>query len=353
MVALFGRQYTRAELLQYVGDITQVGGVRLKTLDNGAERGVRIADVDTGSGFHFTVLIDRGMDVGAATWAGWPLQWSSAAGAVHPAYYDPRELGWLRSFAGGLLVGCGLDNVGSPGIDQGEQLGLHGRLSNSPAELIGCGGAWQGDEYKIWIQGRMRHFQLFQANLVLERQISTRLGSDHLCLQDTITNAGFERTPFQLLYHCNLGFPIVSPDSELLLDTVRSEPRDPQAAAGMAAHTRFERPTAGYQEQVFYHYPRSDPDGLARAALVNRSLNRGAFIRFRTAELPYLIQWKMMGQGAYVVGLEPGNCFVQGRAHDRESGVLRFLEPGESVTTYLEIGVLPHTDAVRQWESGT
>jgi hypothetical protein len=57
----------------------------------------------------------------------------------------------------------------------------------------------------------------------------------------------------------------------------------------------------------------------------------------------------MMGQGAYVVGLEPSNCWVQGRAHDREQDILLFLEPGESVSTHLEIGVLPGTDAIEAY----
>ena len=61
MATLFGKTFARAELLQYVGDIRQVGGVRLATLADGPERGVRIADLTTGSGLRFTVLLDRGM----------------------------------------------------------------------------------------------------------------------------------------------------------------------------------------------------------------------------------------------------------------------------------------------------
>jgi len=74
-------------------------------------------------------------------------------------------------------------------------------------------------------------------------------------------------------------------------------------------------------------------------------------VRFRTAELPHLVQWKMMGQGIYVVGLEPGNCWVQGRAHDRYSGVLQFLDPGASISTRLEIGVMPDERAVAAYAS--
>ena len=114
---------------------------------------------------------------------------------------------------------------------------------------------------------------------------------------------------------------------------------------------RLTGPCLGYAEQVFCHLPRAAEDGYARAALVNQEMGFGAYIRFRAAELPYLVQWKMMGQGAYVVGLEPGNCGVLGRAHDRAQGVLRYLEPGESVSTHLEIGVLPNAAAIEAYAS--
>jgi hypothetical protein len=46
-----------------------------------------------------------------------------------------------------------------------------------------------------------------------------------------------------------------------------------------------------------------------------------------------------MGQGAYILGLEPGNCFVEGRSKDRARGTLQFLEPGESRDFQVEIAV--------------
>lgn len=352
MATLFGMQYTREELLRHVGDVSQVGGVQLKTLDNGPARGVRGADFTTGSGLRFTVWIDRGMDIGPAEWGGRPLAWRTPVGAVHPAYYDPAGLGWLRSFPGGLMVGCGLDNVGSPCTDGGEELGLHGRLSHIPAELISCGGAWHGDEYEMWVEGEVHHYKVFSADLVLRRRVSTMLGSNVLSIADTIRNDGSERVPFQILYHCNFGYPVVSADTEVWLDTVRSEPRDEVAALGFGEHTRCQPPTPGYEEQVFYHHPRADEDGYAMAALVNGALHFGAYVRFRTAELPHLVEWKMMGERTYVVGFEPANCWVQGRAHDRQTGALQFLEPGEECATHLEIGVLPDQVAIEAMAAG-
>ena len=54
MATLFGRTWTRHELLEMVGDVSQVANVRLCTLADGAQRGVRVADFATGSGFRFS-----------------------------------------------------------------------------------------------------------------------------------------------------------------------------------------------------------------------------------------------------------------------------------------------------------
>ena len=48
----------------------------------------------------------------------------------------------------------------------------------------------------------------------------------------------------------------------------------------------------------------------------------------------------MMGEGEYVVGLEPGNCNPDGRDVMREKGVLKFLKPGETAVNTLEFKFL-------------
>src|SRR5258708_40036968 len=100
---IWGQDLSRREVEGYVGDLRQVADIRLATLDDGMERGVRVADVRTGSGFDFTVLLDRGMDIGVATYNGIPLSWQSGTGAAHPSRYEPGGLGWLHTFHGGVL----------------------------------------------------------------------------------------------------------------------------------------------------------------------------------------------------------------------------------------------------------
>lgn len=339
MTTLFRRAHSRASLLSRVGDLGQVAGVRVMTLSEGREAGVRIADVRTGSGLRYQVTLDRGMDISMAEFRGTPLAWRAPCGDVHPAYYDPAGIGWLRSFPGGLLTGCGITQAGAPCTDEGETPGLHGRLSHTPAEGVAAGTTWQGDEATVSVEGTMREYRLFGENMMVRRTIASSVGSSSLMLTDHVVNEGSKRTPLMMLYHINIGWPMLDESSQLLLrcDTV---PRDEEAARGLDTARRFSGPVAGYKEQVFYHRPHPDEEGWATAALINRTLDLCLYVRFRTNELPRLAEWKMLGEKAYVLGLEPSNCATGGRAKERAAGTLQFLDPGAVRDFAVECGVL-------------
>src|SRR5260370_36763346 len=85
MARLFGRDYSASDLRRLAGSLSQVAGVRLVELADGKARGLRTADVWTGSGFRFQVLVDRALDLGAAEQAGRPLA------RLHPPLATPDE----------------------------------------------------------------------------------------------------------------------------------------------------------------------------------------------------------------------------------------------------------------------
>jgi hypothetical protein len=128
----------------------------------------------------------------------------------------------------------------------------------------------------------------------------------------------------------------------------------PEALADLA---HFAPPQRDYREQVFYHHPRVSGDGYAAAAIVNEEVQVGSsrglgfFVRWRVAELPYLVQWKMLGEQRYLCALEPANCYTEGRARERQRGTLRFLAPGETQDVHLELGVLPDSSAIAAFEA--
>ena len=338
MPALFNDDFTPDDLRRLTGAMDQLAGVRLVEYADGKARGLRAAEVWTGSGFRFTVWLDRGMDIGPAEFAGKPLAWlHPALGA--PGQFEPERSGWVRTFGGGLMTTCGLTFFGQPEQDGAESLGLHGRISHIPAQNVRLTTEWQGDDYVLMIEGEVRQSVLFGENLLLTRRITTRLGATSFRVEDCVRNDGFRATPHMLLYHCNFGFPVVSPESELIVDDEAVRPRDAAAGRGLAAHARFEPPAPDFAEQVFFHHPRPDASGYVTASIINRSLEFGASVRYRAAELPALAQWKMMGAGDYVCALEPATNHETPRAKLREQGRLKMLAPGEQVNYVLELGV--------------
>ena len=74
--------------------------------------------------------------------------------------------------------------------------------------------------------------------------------------------------------------------------------------------------------------------------LINKKLGLGVAIHFNKNQLFNFAQWKQMGEGEYVMGLEPCNCFVGGRIDPRNSEILEYLDPGEIRNFNLTIELL-------------
>jgi hypothetical protein len=334
---------TARQLKPYVGTMKQLAGVTLGVLDNGRGRGVRVADFDNGSGLAFQVLPDRGMDIGRATFRGIPLSYLTPVGIAHPAYYEPDGFRWLRSFGAGLMTGCGLSHVGAPEAEAGMRvdgpLGLHGRLSNTPAENLCVAEDWVDGVYRLQVSGILREASFFAENLECRRTISTAMGKDGIVICDRITNRGVRPAPMMALYHINAGFPLLDERATLDGRVVGTRPRTDNAAAGLAEWRACQPPTAGYVEQCFYHDVDPDADGMARMTLTNPGCGLALEVAWRKAELPFFTQWKMMGCQEYAMGLEPGNCHPDGQSVERANGTLRILAPDETVEHLVTISV--------------
>ncbi len=232
MPTLFGRQWTPEQLRQLTGSMNQLAGIRAISYDDGRSAGVRAFNVWTGSGLTFDVLAGRSLDIGPCTFNGKSLTWNSPGGFAHGAFYEPEGLRWLRTFGGGLFVTCGLDQFASPSEENGEEFGLHGRVGNLPAEQVGYQTYWDGDDYRLEITGTVRQTRLFGENLVLRRRIRTALGSSSIRIEDEVTNEGWNRQPHMIMYHFNLGFPLISPGDRARLPQAAGDP--PHAPRGTA-----------------------------------------------------------------------------------------------------------------------
>ena len=346
MVDLWGNRYGRADLLRRIGRLEQVGGVRLVTLGDGTERGVRVLEFRTGTGFAFDVVVDRAFDIGRCEMGGRPLAWLSGVGFAGPWFYEPEGLGFFRTWGGGLLTTGGLEHTLFMAEDTAEQyhypakrtetFGLHGRVSNRPARLVGYGERWQRDECVLWAEGEVLQAAVFGERLLLRRRIEARLGESRLTIHDEVENVGHDQTPHMYLYHVNVGFPVVDEGSELLLPALSSHS---EVGSGMDCR-QLAAPEANFVEQDFEHELAAEEDGTVPVAVVNRELGLGVYQLFDRAQFPHHFVWRMLGEGTYVVGIEPSTNRMAGRLEARKRGELIQLRAGDGRTYDLELGVL-------------
>lgn len=340
MAKLWGKEYRRSELLRLCGRLDQIAGFSRYEMTEGFAKGVEIIEVRTGSGFEFGVCPSRGLDIVWARHNGKSLSWQSKTGIVHPAFYNEANLGWLRGFAGGLLTTCGLHSFGPACEDEGETFGLHDRISYTPAENVHSKTEWIGDSMcNLSIEGTLRQTRVFGANLRLEREIRTQLGRSHVFVNDKITNDGFAPAPLTLLYHCNFGFPFIAPGSMIRLPSMEARPRDEAAQKGADNWQTMEEPNAEYAEQCFFHEMAATHEGYVKAEIWNPEFNLSAYLQYKKAQFPFFTQWKMMGAGDYVCGLEPSNAPLASRAELRRRGELPFLDVGETREFEVVLGV--------------
>jgi hypothetical protein len=359
VVQLWGRQWTRRELLARVGRLEQVAGMQLVEGGDGAERGVRMLRCSTGAGFGFEILVDRGFDIGRA-WADCrPLAWWSPAGLIGPWYCEPGGIGWFRGFPGGLVSTCGLDHTLLGGTDDAsvfnyphrttETYGLHGRYTGLPARLAGYGASWQGDDCVLWAEGEVTQATLFGEQLQLTRRVEADLGGTAVRISDTVTNTGPTACPHMMLYHCNVGFPVVDDGAELVYPAGAGRCVSAASSPGYATLTG---PRADFVEECYEHDMQPGPDGYASAAVVNRAAGLGVFQRYQPAALPHHITWRQLGTGSYVVAMEPSTNRDAGRFDARARGELGHLPPGGTRRYSLEVGALVGPAAIDAFTAG-
>ena len=319
------------ELLRQVGDASQLVSARNVRLMDGNEDGVRAVDVRVSGGLSALVLADRGLDLGPAWVAGHQVSWQSSTGIVGPAHFD--ETNWLRSFHGGLLVTCGLQNVGPACEDQGVQHGIHGRVSHTPAREVTARVVAVEGRLEAEVSGVVRETDVYGADLLLRRRLRFPMGEPRVDIHDEVENAGYASADLMLLYHVNVGYPVVAPGSRLEAPHAEVVPRDPPAAALLSEHASFPPPEDGFEQLVYEHRLRRPDVERASIGIVNPAFaptgGIGLVVEYDPRQLPHLWQWRMLAPGMYLTGLEPATCGILGRALERQRGTLMRLAPGE------------------------
>jgi len=339
-----------------VSNHAQIGGIETSVLDNGAGRGTRIAWINTGTGLRFKVLIDRAMDISDAFFYEYSLAWLSHGGVTYPQPFSDKGIDWLRTFGGGLLTTCGLSHVGGPESDEHGNRGLHGLISNTPAEIISI---IQPDprtgNLEMSITGLIKETKPFGPSLELKRTISATLGKATIHIHDEVINKANTAAPHMLLYHFNFGYPLIDAGTELLWKG-KWNPRHGEENAKIFKEGNDFRKCPeplddhlGSGEEVALVDIEANIFGDSVCGIHNSKLGLAVALKFKKEQLPWFANWQHWGKGEYVTGMEPSTHPLSGQAKAREDGSLIFIEVGEKKTYDLSLEVIVDKDAIDEF----
>ncbi len=319
------------QVRKYIGHSFQIFGVRQEMLYDGKERGVRMLRFKNGAGMEGEVVVDRGLSLGGLSFKGTNLSFLAHTGVIAPEYYvEDGPNGFYKNFFGGMMMLCGLTHMGAPCEDQGKKLGLHGPMPCTPGEEVS---AYIMDEDTdtptICMRGKLRQSEVYAEHLVCSRTMTVKYGENKITVHDEVVNQGFEAQPFMVLYHFNFGYPFVSKGAKIYLSQKECLPRDSFGEKGFIQRLIMDEPTAGRFEECYFYKLNGDRDGNTLVVVENADQSLAVSLQYNTEQLPYMTEWKSMMAGDYALGINPGVYTPMGRAHAREHGLLREIQPGE------------------------
>ncbi|MCA6380967.1 MAG: aldose 1-epimerase family protein [Cytophagales bacterium] len=334
----------------------QLGGIETSTLDNGSGRGTRIAWFNTGGGLRFKIVIDRAMDIADAFYNNYSLAWLGHLGVTAPQPFSNQGIDWLKTFGGGLLTTCGLDHVGGPEEDEFGRRGLHGEISNIPAEIESI---IQPDplagKLEMSITGIIRQTRIFGSCFELRRKISGTLGDPKVSIHDEVINRGNTAIPYMVLYHINFGWPLVDEGTKILWEGAWTSREGELRSKVFKQGNDFRLCPAPIQdhngdgEEAAFISPVADKEGNCVCGLYNSKIQLALGLRFNKDQLPWLINWQHWGINEYVTALEPATNPPIGQSMARKQNQLIFIAPGEKRQVNLQLEVVVEESSIKNF----
>lgn len=271
-------------MYEAISNFAQVASLRRYTFAEGREKGLDVLDCDNGK-IRFLLNVSKACDIMQLYHEGQNMSFISKNG------FTKRESSFLNRFEGGMLYTCGLDSVGGR-----EGFELHGTLHSTPAQILRA----ECDEKGIIVEAIIRDTALFGKNLVLRRRIFSAIGSETLSLQDTLVNEGYREEKYCLLYHVNVGYPMLDEGAKLFAKVKNCVPRTSWAEKNKDTMYEMSAPKAE-QEEACYFLELETPS----AVVINEKIGKSFRLTYSGDTLPCFVEWKSMASGDYALGLEP------------------------------------------------
>lgn len=267
-----------------ISEFAQVASLRRYTITEGRGKGLDVIDCDTGK-IRFLLNVNKACDMMQLYHKGQNMSFISKNGFMQ------REVPFAARFEGGMLYTCGLDSVGErEGFDE------HGSIHNTPAEILRA----ECNEQEIVVEAVIRDTEICGKNLVIRRKITAPVSGDSVSVKDVLTNESYRDENYCLLYHVNLGYPLLDEGAKIVADTDTCQPRTPWAQKNIDTAYQITAPTPNMEETCYYLEPKS-----SKVSLVNEKIGRAFTVSYSGDTLPSFLAWKSMASGDYAVGLEP------------------------------------------------
>ena len=267
-----------------ISNFAQLASLRRYTITEGRGKGLDVIDCDTGK-IRFLLNVNKACDMMQLYYKGQNMSFISKNGFMQ------RELPFAKRFEGGMLYTCGLDSAGErQGFDE------HGSIHNTPAEILRA----ECNEQEIIVEAVIRDTEICGKNLVLRRRITALIGGDTVSVHDTLTNDTYRDEEYCLLYHVNIGYPMLDAGARIVADTDICQPRTPWAEKNVDTAYVITAPTPNMEETCYYLAPKS-----SQVSLVNEKIGRKFTVSYSGDTLPNFLEWKNMTSGDYALGLEP------------------------------------------------
>lgn len=295
-----------------ISNLAQVASLRRYTVTDGREKGLEVIDCDNGA-LRFLLNVSKACDMMQMYHKGQNLAFVSKNGFLK------RELPFAKRFEGGMLYSCGLDSVG-----EREGFEEHGSLHNTPAEILRA----ECNEKGIVVEAKICDTEMGGKNLTLRRKIKSEIGSATVSVEDRLINEGYHDEKYCLLYHVNLGYPLLDDGARILCDSDVCLPRTEWAAKNMDHVFDITFPTPNTEETCHYLCPKTP-----EVSLLNEKIGKKFTVSYSGETLPHFVAWKNMVSGDYAVGLEP--------ATTRLDGLFEYstIRAGESISFRLDLSV--------------
>ncbi len=286
--------------------------IRRYTLTDSKENGIKVVELDNGL---LRVLLNesKGLDIMQLFHNGVNISFVSRNG------FTARDIGFMNRFEGGMLYTCGFDSIGDR-----DGFEVHGSYHTYPSRVISI----LESEMALEVVAEVEITSLFGENLLFRRKVVLPVDSERLIVDDELINRGTKEENYCLLYHVNLGYPMLDEGVKVLADVESIEPRTPYAEKKMANYSVFEAPIDNEEETCYFITTKNNS-----IAVENQKLGKRFTLKYSKDTLPCVVQWNSPASQDYALGIEPATCFLDDKFE------YKTIKPSQIINFSIEISL--------------